>query len=314
MTDLTSLGYPEGFHLGLSSLLWWITVFVLIVLAVLLYLNARKSDLINVKEMLWSKSIAYIGYSINISLIQVGVFYPDNFIHLYLLGVCIITLSFTLYFYYWEKNLMSIKHIPTLCTAAATVLTAVGLIVSVFFPDLVGILLDLLVFIVLSLITIAFILYIYLIFVFSKNVKGISTAVGLIWMAGMAIVMIALSFENPPGVKVFPASVVLYVVPIVLMIGWSMATYGIIKLFSQISSYYAQTQKCAVHRGTIEKGKTVYYCPSCGIVYCETCFNQVIKKDGCWNCRKGAELEIEEEWKAEIVVELEKADKHKSKN
>ena len=81
--------------------------------------------------------------------------------------------------------------------------------------------------------------------------------------------------------------------------------------FSQISSYYAQTQKCVVHRGVIEKGKTVYYCPSCGITYCESCFNQVIKKDGCWNCQKGAEVEIEEEWKAEIVVEIEKAEKHK---
>ena len=52
-------------------------------------------------------------------------------------------------------------------------------------------------------------------------------------------------------------------------------------------------QKCAVNRGTLEKGNTMHYCPSCGIIYCETCFNQVINKDGCWNCRHGAELEIE---------------------
>lgn len=52
-------------------------------------------------------------------------------------------------------------------------------------------------------------------------------------------------------------------------------------------------QKCAVHRGTIEKGNTMHNCPSYDIVYCETSFNQIIKKDGCWNCRHGAELEIE---------------------
>ncbi len=85
-------------------------------------------------------------------------------------------------------------------------------------------------------------------------------------------------------------------------------------LFTQISSYYAYTQKCAVHRGTIKKGNPIHYCPSCGIVYCETCFNQVIKRDGCWNCRKGADVEIEEEWKFNQVIEPKKADKPKHKN
>ena len=99
-----------------------------------------------------------------------------------------------------------------------------------------------------------------------------------------------------------------------LMIGMSMAIYGINKLFAQISSYYAQTQKCAVHRGTIEKGNTIHYCPSCGIVYCETCFTQVITKDGCWNCRQGADLESEKEWKSEQVVEVKKDIKPKHKS
>ena len=90
-----------------------------------------------------------------------------------------------------------------------------------------------------------------------------------------------------------------------------MAFYGINTLFAQISTYYAQTQKCAVHRGTIEKGNTIHYCPSCGITYCESCFIQVIKKDGCWNCRQGADPEIEKEWKVEEVVEAKKGAKSK---
>ncbi len=189
----------------------------------------------------------------------------------------------------------------------------VSLIKSLFLPNLIGILLNFLLFTVLSLLTIAAILYIYIIFVFSKNVKGISTTVGVIWMMGMAFATIGLSFEHPPGVKIFPAFIVLYLAPIMYIIGFSMAVYGIIKLFAHISSYYAQTQRCVVHRGVIEKGNPIYSCPSCGITYCMKCFNQVIKKDGCWNCRKGAEMAIEEEWKTEIVVEIEKADKHKSK-
>ena len=129
-------------------------------------------------------------------------------------------------------------------------------------------------------------------------------------MGGMILTLVAgFSDSSLPGV---PAFMVLYFAPIGLMIGWSMAFYGVNKLFVQISSYYAQTQKCAVHRGTIEKGNTIHYCPSCGIVYCETCFNQVIKKDGCWNCRQGVDLESEKEWITEHIKEVEKDNKLKT--
>ena len=312
MTDLTSLGYPEGYHLGLSSLLWWITVFVLIVLAVMLYLNARKSDLINVKEMLRAKSFNYICISILISLIQVGVFFPDNFLLFYSFGVFISISSGAFYFYYWEKNLTTIKRIPTIAAITAAIIALIVFVTSIFFL-LPGFLSDFLTFIIFSLMTVAFILYIYLIYSFSRNVKGVSTKVAGIWIVGVPLLLAAFFSELPPGVKILPAFFVLYFPPILYMIALSMAFYCINRLFTQISSYYAQTQKCIVHRGTIEKGNTVYYCPSCSITYCESCFNQVIKKDGCWNCRKGAEVEIEEEWKADIVVELEKRDKPKHK-
>jgi len=42
MTDLSSLGYPQGYHLGLSAILWWIFIIVTIILGIGLYLNARK--------------------------------------------------------------------------------------------------------------------------------------------------------------------------------------------------------------------------------------------------------------------------------
>ena len=130
----------------------------------------------------------------------------------------------------------------------------------------------------------------------------------------MILVIVALSFEHPPGVKIFPAFIMLYFTPIVFMIGMMMAFYGVNKLFAQISSFYAQTQKCAVHRGTIGKGNNIYYCPSCGIVYCEMCFNQVIKIDGCWNYREGAEPESEENWIVDQVLEVKETNRPKPKN
>jgi hypothetical protein len=133
-------------------------------------------------------------------------------------------------------------------------------------------------------------------------------------MAGMALTMIALGFDNPPAVQILPSFMVLYLAPLLYVIGLTFATYGITILFAQISSYYAQVQKCAVHRGTIGKGSTMYYCPSCGITYCESCYNQVIKKDGCWNCRYGAEVEIEKDWKVEEIIEVKMGSKSKTKN
>jgi len=314
MTDLTSLGYPEGYHLGLSAILWWITIVVHLILAIILYLNARKSDLINVKEMLLSKSFLYICLTIQFSLIQVGALYSENFVLFFLIGSSFGVTSSTIYFYFWEKNLTSMKHIPTILTGTASIINIAGLITYILFPDLIIFLIDILVFIILVLLTIAFLLYIYLIFVFSKNVKGIKITVGVIWMAGMALAMIGWSFEFAPGVKILPSFIVLYISPLIFIISSSMVVYGVVTLFAQISSYYAQTQKCAVHRGAIEKGSTVYYCPSCGITYCESCFNQVIKKDGCWNCRHGTEVEIEKDWKAEQAVDIKKDAKPKPKS
>ena len=299
--------------MGFSAILWWITIIVLSILAIKLYSNARKSDLINVKEMLRAKSLSFICQSIQFSIINLGVHFPDIFIQLFLFGLSLNVISLAFYIYYWEKNLTSIKHIPTICAVGAAILAILLLAISILFPELTGFLWDFLFFTGVLLITIALILYIYLIFMFSKNVKGISIKIGVIWMIGMVLLIIHSSFEYPPGVKAISSFIVFYISPILLMIGLTLAFYGVTTQFRQISTYYAQTQKCAVHRGFIEKGSIVYYCPSCGITYCESCYNQVITKDGCWNCRHGADVEIEKEWKTEQVIEVKKDTKSKHK-
>lgn len=306
MSDLTSLGYPQGYHMGVFAILWWIAIAVTVILSIKLYLNAGKSDLINVKEMLLSKSFVYLGYSIFFSLIQIGVFFPDVFMSVLLFGGFVLGFLTSFYFYYWEKNLTRLKRIPTLSTVTATIIAFIAFLSSLFFPNLIEFIMDYLFFAALSLVTVSIFLYIYMIYDFAKSVKGINMLTGWIWMGGMGLLMLAFFIELPPGVKILPLLFVLYFPPIILMIALSMAFYGINRLFTQISSFYAYTQKCVVHRGTIEKGATIHYCPYCGIVYCETCFTQVIKRDGCWNCLKGADLEIEKEWKVEQVVELRK--------
>lgn len=315
MTDLSSLGYPQGYHLGLSFVLWTIFIIIITILGVLLSLNARKSDLINVKEMFYSKSLLYICTSFQISLIQVGFFFPNQFLYFYLFGASILTISFAIYIYYWERNLTSIKRIPTISAVLSAIITVCVFITSVLAPNLIMVSLNFLGLIILLLTTLTYGLYIYLIFNFSKNIKGGEyIMVGKLWMGAMILNMIALFFDNPPGIYVLPEFIAFNIAPILLTIGMLIAFYGVSKLFIQISSYYTQTQKCAVHRGSIEKGNIVYYCPLCGIVYCENCFNLVIKREGCWNCRKGAEPDNEEEWKIEQILELNKINKLKRNN
>jgi len=300
--------------MGLSAVLWWIAIIICAILAVILYLNARKSDLINVKEMLQAKSFGYLCMCILFSLIQVGVLYPEYFLLFYFIGASIAMLSNTLYFYFWEKNLTTMKHIPTIFTGIASVISIGGLIIYIIFPDSVIFSTNILDFIVILLISLAYVFYIYLISRFSKYVRGVSSKVAIIWIGGVLLIYIYFFLEYPPGATVVPSFLVFYIAPILYVISQSMMVYGVITLFPQISSYYAQTQKCAVHRGVIDKGTTVYYCPSCGITYCESCFNQVIKKDGCWNCRHGIEVGIEKEWKTELAIEVKKDFKIKHKS
>ena len=194
--------------------------------------------------------------------------------------------------------------------ASSCILTSIAIILSLFFPGLPLFIWDLMTLAIFALLSLSFVLYLYLVYLFSKNTKGGHfTIVGAIWLTGIIIGLIANFIEHPPGVVIVPKLILLYINPIMYMCSFLLAFLGITNLISQISSYYAQTQKCAVHRGKIEKGNTIHYCSSCGIVYCGKCFSNVILKDGCWNCGKGVELEREPD-----KIDIKGIDLHKKQN
>ena len=45
----------------------------------------------------------------------------------------------------------------------------------------------------------------------------------------------------------------------------------------------------------------MFYCPGCNTVYCDACYTQVVKKDGCWNCGAGGNSESDLEFKEETL-------------
>jgi hypothetical protein len=307
MTDLYSLGYPEGYRLGLSFVLWAIYIAVSVILGIFLYLNARKSNLINVKENFRAKSFLYICGSIAYSLVQVGVWLPDNFLHFFIVGTLINTFSGTIYFYYWEKNLTRIKRIPTVSAAGSFIVSVIGVISIFFFLDLASLLLNPFFLIGYSLSTLSFVFYCYLIYLFSKHVKGVANRrIGTLWIGGIIMFLSGFFLDSPSGVLLVPEFIVVNIAPILAIVGMIIPVYCVNKYFVHVSSYYIQTQRCAVHRGDIGKGNPLYSCPSCGMVYCMSCYNQVIQKEGCWNCGEGGALEGQKERNDEPILESKK--------
>ena len=106
--------------------------------------------------------------------------------------------------------------------------------------------------------------------------------------------------------------------PLILISNIFLWYYGLNGVVDGISSYYHQERVCIVDRGIIPKNVHVFYCPNCLAIYCEKCYEEVIKKDGCWNCGKGYGSTKEEEWQAlenePINVEIEKKSTKDSKN
>lgn len=287
MTDLSSFGYPQGYHQGLSAILWIICIIGIFIIGVKLLLNSRKIALINGKQMYRAKGILYTLGSFQL-YIQIGIFFPNYFQLLFSIATFIYCLTLINYFYKFEKNLTSIKFIPTLLVSICFIIACICLIDSLFFNTIrITLLLDfltiydVLIYIFSFLYIIAFLIYIFLILKFAKNTKGNHNKAGGIWVIGVILALISL-LDQPPIVGTLPSIVIFYGFPIMYFIGAYLMFYGVNRLFIQISSFYNQTHKCTVHRGFIE-GK-VHYCPSCKITYCGICFEQVIKQDGCWNC------------------------------
>jgi len=172
MNDLITLGFPPGYHLGVSLILWIIAIVCIAIMGLKLYLNAKKTYLINGKEMFKIKSISYFCICVEFTLISIGASFPENFLLFYSLGASIASTSIVFYYYYWEKNLTNIKWITTISSGIASIILLFNIFLTLFFKATVIFIIDYLGLISLTLLSLAAFLYIYLIYKFVKNVKG----------------------------------------------------------------------------------------------------------------------------------------------
>jgi hypothetical protein len=92
--------------------------------------------------------------------------------------------------------------------------------------------------------------------------------------------------------------------PIAFILGGITWFIGIKGICDGVTSYYNQARICTIHRGKISKDELLFYCPSCNTLYCKKCYEQVVKKEGCWNCLEGSQIEETEKTEQIDVVEF----------
>ena len=113
LNSLPPEGYPEGYHLGPSLALWIILITLQMGYGTNLLLKSHKSRLINEKQIYRGTGFFCMGGGYLFLLMQIGVFFAENYF-LYYFGGCVVLLSLVIfYFYYWEKNLVNLKNVPT---------------------------------------------------------------------------------------------------------------------------------------------------------------------------------------------------------
>ena len=121
------------------------------------------------------------------------------------------------------------------------------------------------------------------IFLFIRRVKGPLRRKGWLLMIGSIAFFFGQFMDHPPGMFIYP-DLFIILSPLVFIVSFSFIYYAIKGITKNITSYYNQAHICLVHRGKILEGEPIYSCPNCTTIYCQICYEQVIKQDGCWSC------------------------------
>jgi len=298
-------GYPEGYHLGPSLVLWLILIALQMFYGTFLLLQAYKSHLINEKEIYRGTGFLCVGGGFLFLLMQIGVFMPEDYF-LYYFGGCIVLLALaTFYFYYWEKNLVNLKKIPTLIILINFSIYIITFLIILLFRVSPIVFISLIEMLTIFSGLLANCFIIIFVFLFTRRVKGTLRKKSILLIIGSSSFFLGQFIDHPPGMFLFPSLFIL-LSPLVFMISFSFIFFGINGIADNVSSYYNQAHICLVHRGKITAERSIYYCPKCSTIYCQDCYEQVVRHDGCWNCgergKDMSKVKSEERLKDEEII------------
>jgi len=294
-------GYPADFHLGFSMIIWVVFISIMLIFGTFFLIKAYKTNLLNQKELYIGNGMVMYGMGSTFIFIQVAVLFPALFIILFS-AASMSLLGFNMFFiYYFEKNLVNLKKIPTIYSVIIFIFALLNffyvIINRTFIFEFFG---TLNVFLTM----IGYFYVFILIVVFIKRTIGVLRTTGYIWISSLVLLYTGGFLDHPPVVTLLP-EVFALITAIIFIIGGILWFYSNKRLCDGIIAYYNQTQICTIHRGKITKDTHIYYCPNCSTNYCEKCYEQVIKKEGCWNCQEGVKTEDEDKWEREAISKIE---------
>ena len=294
-------GYPADFHLGFSMIIWLIFIIFTLIFGIFLLIKAYKTNLLNQKELYIGNGMFSIGGGFSFIFVQVAVLFPALFI-ISLAAASISLLGFNMFFiYYFEKNLVYLKKIPTISSIIIFIIALLNFFYVIIYRTLIFEFYTAVGLILMAIVN----LYAYiLIMVFIKRTIGALRTTGYIWFSSVVLITTGAFFDHPPLVTLLPEAFAL-ITPIIFIIGGILWVYSSKKLCDGIITYYNQAHICTIHRGRISKDTHIYYCPNCNTNYCKKCYEQVIKKEGCWNCQEGVKPEDEDKWERETISIIE---------
>ncbi len=310
MSAITESGYPSNYHLGISMIFWFILIGMDILWETSLFRKAHKTNLINRKELLKGNAYMFVGPQFTFIFVQIGVLLPQNFVFFIALANAT-TLFFSMFFiYYWERNLVSYKKIPTIFSVFICLLSFIQ-VISILITKKSLFPLFTLILVLLSLIGSIFVFI--LIITFTKRTAGQLKNRGYMLAISYILFFIVMMMDNPPLVTINP-EITSIIAPILLITSAILWYFAVRIICDSIISYYNQARKCVIHRGKIPKNSLIYFCPSCNTMYCQRCYQEVILKESCWNCQKGAkDTEGDSRKTSKSVEVISKEDIHKKK-
>jgi len=279
---MTITGCPPDYRIGFSLPLWIIFIILAFILGILT-LNQRRQAFANKKELLLGGAIFFIGQGVCHVLIQISIFNSIYFNILFAIAVLISFLSIVPLVYSWERNISKWKYIPSFIG----LISGIVAIVSFIFALAINTILDTN-FLQFIFMPVYFFLF-GLTLQFVNNVIGTLRTKGLFFLVGNTFYFMGAFLDHVPACMLFNLSTI--VSPIFFIMSFPILFWSFGGIADGLSDYYQQAHICTIHKGEIKEEQKMFICPSCNVLYCDKCYDLVVRKEGCWNCGYGFKKE-----------------------
>jgi len=280
--SIVSAGYPSDYRQGISLIFWIILIIIQLSIGISLLVQSKKTHLVNRKELFLGNGFGLISMGLSQIIIQAGVYNPLYFVFFMSLAISLINLGLTFNIYYWEKNLINLKKIPTIYSFVLFIFSLIDTMYSLIYQKHIF---EPYSYIFLILISTYFLLLGVITGLFAIKVIGKLRTRAFMIIFGYILFFIG-GFNDHPPIVSFITGYVTILNPILFSISSILIYFGITGISNSINMYYNQERMCIIHRGKISKETRVFICPNCSSIYCQKCFELVIKDEGCWNCQE----------------------------